>query len=99
MVDSTNGHSYFVGVDGSHQSEMAFDICMHGLFRPSKDKFNVCHISDQKKDYLPFNFMPDYLEAKYQGKIWRWTQDGKAKFIKKEVEPEQTTKDTLWEQA
>ena len=43
--------------------------------------------------------MPDYLEAKYQGKIWRWSQDNKAKFIKKEVEPEKTTKETLWEQA
>ena len=99
MVDSSNGHSYFVGVDGSPQSEMAFDICMHGLFRPNKDKFNVCHISDERKEYLPFNMQPDYLEAKYQGKIWRWSQDNKAKFITREVEPEKTTKETLWAQA
>lgn len=42
---------------------------------------------------------PDYIEAKYQGKIWRWSEDNKAKFIKKEIEPEKTTKETLWNQA
>ena len=78
---------------------MAFEICMHGLFRPEVDKFNICHISDAKKDYLPFNFQPEYLEARYQGKIWKWSQNNKAKFIVKEVEMEKTTKETLWNAA
>ena len=64
-LNTNNGHSYFIGVDGSHQSEMAFDVCMHGLFRPAKDTFNVCHVSDAKKDYLQFCYTPDYLSAKY----------------------------------
>ena len=48
---------------------------------------------------MPFTYQPDYIEAKYQGKIWRWSEDNKAKFIKKEVEHEKTTKETLWDQA
>ena len=102
MVDnlnSNNGHTYFIGVDGSEASELAFDVCMHGLFRPAKDTFNVCHITNSTKDYLPFCMQADYIEAKYQGKIWRWSEDNKAKFIKKEVEQEKTTKETLWNQA
>ena len=99
MVESSNGHNYFICVDGTPQSEMAFDICMHGLFRESKDTFNVCHITNSKKDYLPFQYHPDYIEAKYQGRIWKHSEDNKAKFIKKEVDPDKTTKETLWDQA
>lgn len=98
-LNANNGHSYFIGVDGSEQSDLAFDVVMHGLFRSTKDTFNVCHITDSKKDYLPFCHTPEYLEAKYQGKIWVWSNDNKAKFIKKEVENEKTTKETLWNQA
>ena len=68
MVDnlnSNNGHTYFIGVDGSEASELAFDVCMHGLFRPAKDTFNVCHITNSTKDYLPFCMQADYIEAKY----------------------------------
>ena len=72
---------------------------MHGLFRPDKDQFNVCHITNSKKDYLPFIYNPDYIEARYQGRIWKWSISNQAKFIKKEIEAEKTTKDTLWDKA
>ena len=59
---------------------------MHGLYRDGKDTFNVCHITNSTKDYLPFQYTPEYIEAKYQSKIWKHSTDNKAKFIKKEVE-------------
>lgn len=54
-----------VAVDGSEASELAFTIAMHGLFRPGKDVFNVCTITNTKKDYLPFHLKQEYIEDKY----------------------------------
>ena len=93
------GHNYFIGIDGSEASDLAFEVTMHGLFRPDRDQFNCCHITNSKKDYLPFQYNPDYIEAKYMGRIWKWSMSNQAKFIKKEVDQDKTTKDTLWDQA
>ena len=90
------GHSYLVAVDGSEASELAFTIAMKGLFRPEKDVFNVCTITNPAKVDLPFQYKPDYIEEKYQSKIWKNAQAGRAKFIKKEIEEEKSTKETLW---
>ena len=90
------GHSYIVAVDGSEASELAFTIAMKGLFRPEKDVFNVCTITNPAKVDLPFQYKPDYIEEKYQAKIWKNAQAGSAKFIKKEIEEDKTTKETLW---
>ena len=60
-----------VAVDGSDASELAFTIAMKGLFRPVKDQFNVCTITDKSKnDTLPFIYKPEYIEEKYQAKIY-----------------------------
>lgn len=69
---------------------------MKGLFRPEKDVFNVCTITNPAKVDLPFQYKPDYIEEKYQAKIWKNAQAGSAKFIKKEIEEAKTTKETLW---
>ena len=90
------GHNYLVAVDGSDASELAFTIAMKGLFRPGIDAFNVCTIVNSKKDYLPFNMRPEYIEEKYQVKIWKNAKAGDAKFIKREIEEGLTTKETLW---
>ena len=90
------GHNYMVAVDGSDASELAFNIAMKGLFRPVKDQFNVCTITDGKKDYLPFIYKPEYIEEKYQAKIWKNVQAGNATFVKKELDEDKTTKETLW---
>ena len=85
-----------VAVDGSEASELAFTIAMHGLFRPGKDVFNVCTITNSKKDYLPFHLKQEYIEDKYQSKIYANAQSGSARFVKRELEPGMTTKETLW---
>ena len=91
-----DSQNYMVAVDGGEASELAFAIAMKALFRPEKDMFNVCTITDGKKDYLPFQYKPEYIEEKYQAKIYANAQSGSAKFIKKEVEEAKTTKETLW---
>ncbi len=91
-----NSQNYMVGVDGGEASELAFAIAMKGLFRPERDMFNVCTITHATKDYLPFQYRPEYIEEKYQAKIYANAQSGSAKFIKKEVEEAKTTKETLW---
>ena len=93
-IDSQN---YLVGVDGSEASELAFKIAMKCLFKPAhKDKFNVATITDKKKDYLPVQYKPDFIEEKYQAKIYANAQSGDAKFIKKEIEEGKSSKETLW---
>ena len=73
-----------VAVDGSDASELAFNIASKCLFRPSKDMFNVCTITDAKKENLPFIYKPEYIEDKYQAKIYANAQSGSARFVKKE---------------
>lgn len=90
------GHNYMVAVDGSEASELAFNIAMKGLFRPTQDQFNVCTITDGKKDYLPFIYKPEYIEEKFQAKIYSNAKSGNATFVKKEKEEEKSTKETLW---
>ena len=89
-------HNYMVAVDGSDASELAFNIASKCLFRPSKDMFNVCTITDAKKGDLPFIYKPEYIEDKYQAKIYANAQSGSARFIKKEKDQDKTTKETLW---
>ena len=90
------GQNYMAAVDGTDASELAFTIAMKGLFRPGRDVFNVCTITDSTKDYLPFQYRPDYIEEKYQAKIYANAQSGDARFIKKEKDQGKTTKETLW---
>ena len=102
MVEATvgpntkGGHNYMVAVDGSEASELAFTLAMNGLFRPGLDNFHVCTITCAQKDNLPFQYRADYIEDKYQSKIYRNAQSGDAKFIKKEKEADKTTKEQLW---
>jgi len=71
MVQAQTSFNYMVAVDGSEASELAFTIAMHGLWREGRDKFNVCTITHPNKEYLTFQYKPEYIEEKYQAKIWR----------------------------
>ena len=94
------GHNYMVSVDGSDASELAFNIAMKGLFRPGKDAFNVCTITNADKDsYLPFQYKPAFIEEKYQAKIYANVQSGDARFVKVECQKEKSTKEMLWDVA
>ena len=70
------GQNYLAAVDGTDASELAFTIAMKGLFRPGIDCFHVCTITDSTKDYLPFQYRPEYIEEKYQAKIYANAQSG-----------------------
>jgi len=59
-----------VAVDGSEASDLAFTVAMDGLFRNGVDKFYVATITNSKKENLPFNFKPEYIEEKYTSKIY-----------------------------
>ena len=89
-------NNYCVCVDGTDHSEVAFQVCMNGLFRPNIDKYNVVTITNCKKEHLPFHFKPEYIEEKYQAKIYADAASGSAKFHKREIVEGQTTKEALW---
>merc|ERR1712060_114527 len=91
------GESYFISVDGSEASELAFNIARAGLFRAGRDCYNVATITNSKKENLPFQYRPDFIEEKFQSKIYADAQSGSAKFIRKELEEGKTTKETLWD--
>jgi len=86
LTPKVNGFNYLIGVDGSEASELAFTIAMNGLFRAGQDCFNVCTITNSAKVDLPWIYKPEYIEEKYQAKIYSNAQSGEARFIKKEVE-------------
>ena len=46
---------YFVGVDGSPASHVAYEVITEGLLK-HQDHITVAHVSNNKKDYLPFNY-------------------------------------------
>ena len=96
FASTEHGNNYMICVDGSNASELAYTIAVTGLYRPGKDEFNICTITNHEKTDLPFNFKPEHIENHYQNKIFQNRQAGNAKFIKKEVDPGKTTKDTLW---
>jgi hypothetical protein len=105
MVSShTHPQNYLVCIDGSDASDLAFSVAMDGLYRPGVDRFNVATITNSKKDNLPFNFKPEYIEEKYMAKIYMIPNTGTASalFFKREVDHTKegvTTKDTLMDLA
>lgn len=85
-----------MAVDGSEASELAYNIAIRGLFRPHKDCFNIITVTDGRKDYLPPQYRPAYIESTYQAKIYANAGSGNAKFVKKELELDMTAKETIW---
>jgi len=58
LLMTEGGNNYLMCVDGSEQSEIAFTIACNGLFRPEKDVFNICTITNHNKEGLPLKFRP-----------------------------------------
>ena len=75
-----------MAVDGSEASDLAFSVAMDGLYRNGKDSFSVATIANSKKEGLPFNFKPDFIEEKYTAKIYAIANSGVGQFIKREVD-------------
>ena len=95
MVEQEQEHlKFFIGVDGSEASEQAFQVILKGLYREHVDKITVAHITDRRKDYLPFNYRPDYIKEIYESKLIGIGSDGQYMF--QEVDANTSTKETLW---
>jgi len=66
---------------------------MRDIRRDHKDCLVVGHVYNSKKEYLPFNMKPTYLQDMYQAKIimlGHW-----ARFVDTEVNPDLGVKITL----
>lgn len=90
-----------MAVDGSPASDLAFSVAMDGLYRNNIDKFHVVTITNSKKENIPFNFRPEYIEDRYLAKIFMIPNTGSAgaHFIKREIShtENKTTKETVYE--
>ena len=91
--------NWFVAIDGSDASEDAFQVTLKGLYRSDKDHITVGHISDHRKDFLPFNLRSEYLAETYLSKIALPWAEKKGEYVSSEVDPERSTKECLWELA
>ena len=65
--------------------------------RADVDHLVVGHISDKRKDYLPWNMRSHYVQDAYEAKIIEMGKQ--ARWASREVDAEKTSKDCLWELA
>ena len=69
MVERTESvQNYFVGIDGSNESEDAFEVVISGLRRP-QDKITAAHVHDTRKSELPYNMKPHYIKEVFSCKL------------------------------
>lgn len=83
-----------MGIDGSPNALQALQIVLRSMLREDCDELVVGHITNPKKEYLPFNLKPQYIEDTYESKIIHLGK--KARFVSCEVDPAKGTKETLW---
>ena len=69
IAEKATAQNWFVAIDGSEASEEAFQVTYRGLYRSDKDHITIGHITDRRKEYLPFNLKPEYLSETYTSKI------------------------------
>ena len=77
---------FFVTIDGSDASHLAFEAVTDTLLHPS-DQLTVAHIYDDKKEFLAFDMKPQALRQKYEqltllmgpkaSLAWNKVKDGK----------------------
>lgn len=67
------------------------------MFREHKDKLVVGHIENAKKNYLPFNYRPQYLKDIYSSKIIGLPKET-ASYISTDIATcgKASTKEALW---
>jgi len=102
MVDNAHEQTpqtWFVATDGSEASDAAFEVAYKGLYRKDTDHFVVGHVSDRRKDYLPFNLRPEYLSEIYLSKIALAWAEKKGEYVNSEIDPSKSTKECVWELA
>ena len=94
MEASNKAQTFFVATDGSDASELAFQVCAKDMMREDIDHIVVGHISDKKKDYLPWNMKPQYVNDIYEAKVMPFGKHGR--YAHREKEESQTSKEAVW---
>jgi len=75
LAQSNKPRIFVVSVDGSDQSEVAFQIAADELMG-KKDVLNVISVTDVSKDYLQMKYRPKYILQKYKAEcIGRFPHD------------------------
>ena len=87
-------HTIMCAVDGSDASEMAFYTAMYDVMREECDTLLVGHITNDKKDYLPWNMRSTHVRDTYDSRLL--ALGNKGRFTMREVGADQTTKEALW---
>lgn len=90
-------HTIMCAVDGSDASEMAFYTAMYDVMREECDTLIVGHISNEKKDYLPWNMRATHVKETYEGRLL--ALGAKGRYSTRDVGADQTTKEALWDLA
>jgi hypothetical protein len=67
------------------------------MFNAETDHVVVAHISDKRKDYLPWNMKPNFVADVYEAKILELGHA--ARYCSRETDPKKTSKETLWDLA
>lgn len=109
-MDIQKPTTFFVAVDGSDQSDFAFQYVLKDLMKTKRDypeseqdqhphdHLVVGTISNkQKESFLPYNMKANYLADLYEAKIITLGKHGR--FASREVSEGKTTKECLWELA
>lgn len=96
-MEQSSGQTFFVGVDGSEASDMAFNVVFRDMIREDQDHMVVGHITDKKKDYLPWNMKPQFVADHFEAKLL--ALGSKGRYAAREIETGKTSKEMLWELA
>jgi hypothetical protein len=68
MESSSSQKKYCIAVDGSDNSDWAFDLVLNELLQKG-DKVVVVHISNPNKSDVPFAFQANSIVSKYEAKL------------------------------
>jgi len=93
----SRAQTFFVGTDGSDASDMGFNVVMKDMLREDIDHLVVGHISDKKKDYLPWNMRSNFVADAMEAKLMPIGQKGR--YCHREKDEGKTTKEMLWDLA
>lgn len=84
-----------MGTDGSEASDLAFNVVCKDMFREEIDHIVVGHVTDRKKDYLPWNMRPQFVSDCYESKMIQLGSKGR--YAPREKEEAKTSKEMLWD--
>lgn len=89
-----NPYIWFVSVDGSPQSNQAFEQCFKSFYLP-EDKIFVATIVDKSKTYLPHTMAPETIYDDYHTFLLSHVHSSKYKILLEEKQHDVTIKDQI----